>query len=140
MRRILAVVAACAVAFSLSAAIQAPAVAAKAKSCAALKSIDPDNDGSIDMAEAKAAAGKLFDRLNKDAAKDKTLDVKELKGRLSKKDIAAGDPDKDGTIDKAEFLKVVEARFAAANPDKDGTVDCKELGTKAGKALLKLLK
>ena len=92
------------------------------------------------LAEAKAAAGKLFDKLNKDKAKDSTLDAKELKGRLSAKELKAADPDKDGTIDKAEYMKVVEARFAAANPDKDGTIDCKEASSRAGKALMRLLK
>ena len=53
---------------------------------------DTDNDGTVDLAEAKKAAGALFDRLDKD--KDGTLDIKELQGRLSRKDFAAADPDK----------------------------------------------
>ena len=139
MKKALAILAAGA---SLAVLAGAPAVVAapKAKTCAAIKAVDPDNDGTMDLAEAKAAAGKLFDKLNKDKAKDSTLDAKELKGRLSAKELKAADPDKDGTIDKAEYLAVVEARFKAANPDGDGTIECKELGTKAGKALLKLLK
>ena len=56
------------------------------------------------------------------------------------KELKAADPDKDGTIDKAEYMQVVEARFAAANPDKDGTIDCKEASSRAGKALMRLLK
>jgi hypothetical protein len=39
-----------------------------------------------------------------------------------------------------EYLAVVEQRFNAADPDKDGTLDAKELNSKAGKALLRLLK
>jgi len=35
-------------------------------------------DGTVDLAEAKKAAGDLFDKLDTD--KDGTLDVKELKG------------------------------------------------------------
>jgi hypothetical protein len=35
---------------------------------------------------------------------------------------------------------VVERRFNAANPDRDGTLDDKELNTRAGLALLRLLK
>lgn len=61
MRRSLAVAAGCAVA--LSAAIPAPVLAAKAKSCAALKSIDHDNDASIDMAEAKAGGYRSIQNL-----------------------------------------------------------------------------
>jgi Ca2+-binding EF-hand superfamily protein len=118
-----------------------PAVAkteAKPKICAALKAVDPDNDGKFDLAEAKKAAEAAFDRINKDA--DKTLEGKELKGRLSKKEVKAGDPDKDGTLDKAEYVAIVEKLFAAANKDKDGTLECNELGTSAGRAMLKLLK
>ena len=63
------------------------------------------------------------------------------------------DPDNHGTIDLAtakksgtalihennpEFLKVVEERFKAADADNDGTVDCKELGTPAGRSLLRV--
>ena len=63
------------------------------------------------------------------------------------------DPDNHGTIDLAtakksgtalihennpEFLKVVEERFKAADADNDGTVDCNELGTAAGRSLLRV--
>jgi Ca2+-binding EF-hand superfamily protein len=102
-----------------------------------LAAADPDKDGTLDLAEAKAAAGALFDRLDKD--KDGTVSAAELQGRLSRKDLTAGDPDKDGTLTKDEFLAVVEARFKAANADADGTLDRKELGTSAGRALMRLL-
>ena len=51
----------------------------------------------------------------------------------------AADPDKDGTLDKKEYLAVVEVRFKAADPDNDGTLDAKELRSKNGKVLLLLL-
>ncbi len=111
---------------------------AKPKVCAALKAVDPDNDGKFDLAEARKAAEAAFDRINKDA--DKTLEGKELAGRLSKKSVKAGDPDKDGTLDKAEYVAIVEKLFAAANKDKDGTLECKEVGSSAGRAMMKLLK
>jgi Ca2+-binding EF-hand superfamily protein len=104
----------------------------------ALQVLDPDNDGTVDLAEAKAAATKLFDKLDRDH--DGTLDQRELKGRLSAKDFKAADPDNDGTLDKDEYLTVVEKDFNAANPDNDGTLDAKELGSKTGLALQKLLK
>ena len=91
------------------------------------KSLDQDKDGTIDLAEAKNAASKLFERLDRDH--DGKLDKRELRGRLSAKDFAAADPDKDGTLDKDEFLAVVEARFKAANPDSDDTIDAKELAS-----------
>jgi hypothetical protein len=106
-------------------------------SASALAKLDPDKDGTVDLAEAKAAAGKLFDRLDRD--KDGTLDARELRGRLTKSEFAAANPDKDGTLDKNEYLAVVEARFRAADPDNDGTIDVKEFAMPAGKKLLKLL-
>jgi hypothetical protein len=58
---------------------------------------------------------------------------------LSAKEFAAADPDKDGTLTKYEYLAVVEQRFKAADPDNDGTLNAKELRTRAGRALLRLL-
>ena len=100
--------------------------------------LDTDNDGTLDLEEAKKAASALFDRLDKD--RDGTLDRRELAGRLSAKELAAADPDHDATLTKEEYLAVVEQRFRAANPDNDGTIDEKELKTKAGRALLRLLR
>ncbi|MGM4919745.1 EF-hand domain-containing protein [Tardiphaga sp. 813_E8_N1_3] len=118
---------------ALSLAVVLPASAASF-----LVRLDPDKDGTVDMAEAKAAAGKLFDLLDRD--KDGTLDARELRGRMSKSEFAAANPDNDGTLDKAEYLAVVETRFRTANPDNDGTIDAREFATPAGKKLLKLLK
>jgi hypothetical protein len=112
-------------------------VPALAKENKVLKALDPDKDDTVSLAEAKTAAGALFDKLNKDS--DNTLDAKELKGHLSKKDLEAADPDKDGTLMKDEYLALVEARFKAADPDNDGPLDAKELDSKAGKELVKLL-
>ena len=103
-----------------------------------LKTLDPDNDGTVDLAEAKSAASKLFDKLDRDH--DGTLDKRELRGRVNAKDFAAADPDNDGTLDKNEFLALVEKRFKAANPDNDGTVDAKELKSAAGRSIVRLLK
>ena len=103
-----------------------------------LKTLDPDHDGTVDLAEAKSAASKLFDKLDRDH--DGTLDKRELRGRLNAKDFAAADPDNDGTLDKNEFLALVEKRFNAANPDNDGTIDAKELKTAPGRSLARLLK
>ena len=103
-----------------------------------LKTLDPDHDGTVDLAEAKSAASNLFDKLDRDH--DGTLDKRELRGRLNAKDFAAADPDNDGTLDKNEFLALVEKRFNAANPDNDGTLDAKELKTAAGRSLARLLK
>jgi Ca2+-binding EF-hand superfamily protein len=128
-----------AVALLVSAPVQTtPSALAQEKTCKEMKAFDPDNDGTMDLNEAKAAASKLFEKLNPD--KDGTLDQKELKGHMTAKELQAANPDNDGTLDKAEFLAEVEKRFKAANPDNDGTIDCKELGSAAGKALMKLLR
>jgi hypothetical protein len=103
-----------------------------------LAMLDSDKDGTVDLAEAKAAGSAAFDRLERDH--DGTLDHSELHGRLNAKDMAAADPDKDGTLDKAEYLALVEQRFKAADPDNDGTVDASELRSPAGQALVRLLK
>jgi hypothetical protein len=58
---------------------------------------------------------------------------------LSAAEFAAADPDKDGTLSKDEYLKVVENRFKTADPDNDGTLDEKELRSRAGQSLLRLL-
>jgi hypothetical protein len=63
------------------------------------------------------------------------LNVGNLRGHTA----AAADPNKDGTLSKDEYLKVVENRFKAADPDNDGTLDEKELCSRAGQSLLRLL-
>jgi Ca2+-binding EF-hand superfamily protein len=114
-----------------------PAFGKSGRSSPALM-LDTDNDGTVDLAEAKKAASTLFDKLDRDH--DGTLDKRELAGRLTAKEFAAADPDHDGTLTKDEYLAVVEQRFNAANPDRDGTLDAKELATKAGRQLVRLLK
>jgi Ca2+-binding EF-hand superfamily protein len=99
---------------------------------------DADNDGTVDLAEAKKAAGDLFDKLDTD--NDGTLNLKELRGRVSHKDLTAADPDHDNTLTKDEYLAVVEKRFKAADKDNDGTLSSWELHTPAGKALVRLLR
>jgi Ca2+-binding EF-hand superfamily protein len=109
-----------------------------ATAASALQGLDPDHDGTVDLAEAKAAASKLFNRL--DRIHDGTLDRRELKGRMTAHEFAAADHDNDGTLDKNEYLAVVEKRFKAANRDNDRTLDAKELSSRPGKALQRLLR
>lgn len=114
-----------------------PAFARSRADTGALKVLDTDHDGTVDLDEAKKAASALFDKLDRDH--DGTLDKREVGRRLSAKEFAAADPDHDGTLSKDEYLAVVEQRFKAANPDNDGTLDEKELSSKAGRNLLRLL-
>jgi Ca2+-binding EF-hand superfamily protein len=104
----------------------------------ALQALDPDRDGTVSLAEAKAAASRLFSTLDRDH--DGTLDRRELRGRMVSKEFAAADGDHDGTLDKAEYLAAVERAFNAANRDNDGTLDAKELSTPRGRVLLRLLR
>jgi Ca2+-binding EF-hand superfamily protein len=110
---------------------------ALADTAAALKALDPDNDGTIDLKEADVGALKVFKAINPD--NDGTLDAKELTGRLTADELKAADPDNDGTLDEKEYLAVVKQKFEAANPDNDGTIDLKELESPKGEELLKLI-
>lgn len=111
--------------------------ASPAFAASALAALDTDKDGTVDLAEAKAAAGALFDKLDVDH--DGTLDHKELGSRISAKDWATADPDNDKTVSKDEYLAFVEVAFKRADPDNDGTIDAKELQSPAGRALSRLL-
>jgi Ca2+-binding EF-hand superfamily protein len=102
-----------------------------------MSKIDTDHDGSVSLDEAKKAATAKFDTLDTD--KEGTLDASELTGILSRNELIKADKDKDKTLDKAEFLALVEKLFAAADKDKDGTLDAKELSTEQGRALVALL-
>jgi Ca2+-binding EF-hand superfamily protein len=104
----------------------------------AIKMLDTDNDGTIDLEEAKKAAAAQFAKLDTDH--EGTLDARELRGRLTAKALKAADPDKDGTLTMDEYLAIVTQRFNAANKDNDGTLDANEMKTSAGRALLQLLK
>lgn len=103
----------------------------------ALKTLDTDDDGTIDKKEAIKGAKKVFKMINPDD--DGTLDAEELKGRLDEAGLKAADPDDDGTLDWKEYRALVIKKFKAANPDKDGTIDLKELESPAGQELQKLI-
>ena len=62
-----------------------PAFAAPSR---AMRLLDTDNDGTVDLDEAKKA-----NKLDRDH--DETLDRRELRGRLSAAEFAAADPDKE---------------------------------------------
>jgi Ca2+-binding EF-hand superfamily protein len=103
-----------------------------------MSKLDTDHDATVDMNEAKAAGSSLFDKLDRDH--DGTLTRHELSGRLSVRELGAADPDHDKTLSKDEYLAVIEQRFKTADPDNDGTLSSDELRSKAGAALLRLLK
>jgi hypothetical protein len=49
-------------------------------------------------------------------------------------------PDHDGTLTKDEYAAAVEKRFNAANRDSDGTLDNRELMSRPGHALRRLVR
>ena len=116
----------------------AGALAAAAPALAAPLRYDTDNDGTVDLNEAKTAASATFDKLDVDH--DGTLDKKELRGRVTLREWNAADPDKDGTVSKDESLALVDAMFKVADKDSEGTLDKKELRSPNGRKLEKLLK
>jgi hypothetical protein len=102
-----------------------------------LGTLDPDKDGTVSLAEAKAAADKKFDAIDTDH--EGTVSPKEAKDAIMHSAFSKADPDKDGTVDKAEWAALVEQHFKAADQDHDGTLDAKELESPEGKQLLKML-
>ena len=99
----------------------------------AIEAFDKDNDGTLDLAEVKEAAGKMFEKLDRDCYG--TLDSKEVGTRIT--DFKAADADHDGTLTKDEYFTIVEKLFNGADVDKDGALSAKELQSKAGRALLR---
>ncbi len=57
---------------------------------------------------------------------------------MSVREFRQADADKDGTLDKNEYLTMVEKRFRAADKNGDGKLDKKELNSPAGRSLLRL--
>src|ERR1700737_5082909 len=76
-------------------------VLAKSRHLNRIRMFDTDNDGTVDLAEAKKAASALFDKLDPDH--DGTLDKRELAGRLTPKEFAAADPDQEGPPQKTRL-------------------------------------
>ena len=130
--------------FAASAALLMGSVAANAAQVAAL--IGGDTIATVDTAQKKATgsvkvsgiSGKLVGIDVRPA--DGLLYARELRGRVNASEFAAANPDKDGTLDKGEYLAIVEQRFIAANPDNDWTIDAKELASPAGRKLMRVLK
>lgn len=110
---------------------------ARMSSAAILHMLDTDNDSTVDITEAKKAASTLFDRL--DADHDGTLDAIELRGRLSEGEIIAGNPSRNKTLTKDQYLAIVDERFNAADSNHDGKLDIQELSSLSGDAIVKLL-
>ena len=125
--------------FGLASCIAAPAAFARGGARpGSFAAIDRDNDGTIDLDEAKRAAGLLFDHL--DRHHTGTLSRAQLgRRRLTAEEFSWADRDHDGTLTKDEYLALVERQFKAADPDNDGTVSRAEFHSRAGLPLRRLL-
>ena len=103
-----------------------------------LQAFDVNKNGKLELAEVKSAAAARFDELNPD--QDDKLDEREAAPVLPGEAFRTADTDKDGTVSKAEYLAYVEEMVVAANPDADGSLDRAELDSKAGQALMHMLR
>jgi len=121
----------------LTAGFMAPS-SALARRRASFEAIDRDRDGTIDLDEAKRAAERLFDQL--DRRHKGVLSRAEFgRGRMTVAQFSWADRDHDGTLTKDEYLALVEREFRAADPDRDGTVSRAEFKSRAGLPLRRLL-
>jgi len=120
--------------------VQSPAAWAQTSGADAVKMHDADNDGTLDLAECKAAGAATFDKL--DADKSTTLDQQELGDRATIMIVPAS---RHGYMffqtrpSKNDYVGFIAKQFDRADPDHEGTLDAKELETEEGQTLVKLL-
>ena len=101
-----------------------------------LEQWDTDHDGTLSLFEIQKAAIARFEEL--DRKHKGRLSRSQLAGVLTFQQFRQADKDRNRKLDKNEFQSAVEKLFQAADNDHDGTLDRKELGSPAGKNLLKL--
>ena len=108
------------------------------------KAVDSDRDGTISLGEAKTAAADTFDKI--DINRDGVVNNTELGGRVTLLDEITpclGHQyyfwKKDKTLNKDQYLAIVEGRFKAVSAESGGTCDAKTLETMPGQSLLELL-
>lgn len=115
-----------------------PVAATEISAKAFLKAANTNDDKTISHDELDTYAKQKFAEIEKD--NDKTLDTKELRGRLSAAGMSQADTDKDQTVDEAEFVGYADKLFDQANTNSDKTLSLKELESPAGKKLRELLR
>lgn len=102
-----------------------------------MAAVNSNTDETISKDELDAYAKKRFAGLESD--NDKSLDEKELKGRLSAAGMTVADTDKDKSVDESEFVGYADKLFDEANSKGDETLSLRELRSPAGKKLIGLL-
>jgi hypothetical protein len=99
---------------------------------------DTDTDDErLTLPEVKLAAAARFDKLDRDG--NGALDPAEVEGRISKAQFKAADTDHDGTLNKDEYLALVERLFNRADVHHDGALTVAELRSKSARALQLLI-
>src|SRR5258708_17316752 len=99
--------------FSLASTGMAQAATPPSTAQAAMRTLDTDADGTIDLKEAKKAAERHFAALDTDH--DGTLDPKEAAAAgITASEFSKVDVDKDGTLDKAWYWALAPPGFKAA--------------------------
>ncbi|HTB66879.1 MAG TPA: hypothetical protein VK727_11660 [Steroidobacteraceae bacterium] len=87
----------------------APQIACADGAAAVVSKYDRDSDQTLDLSEVNTAASARFERNH------------------------------DGTLSKDEYLALVQKMFKQADVDHDGTLDAKELHSRAGQRLQRLI-
>lgn len=123
----------------LAAGMMVQQAAAQTSGADAVAKFDTDSDGTVDLAECKAAGAATFDRV--DADKSATLDQDELGDRAVIQLVEA--PIRrmffQTRPSKADYVGMIVKQFELADPDHEGKLDAQELETDDGRALVKLL-
>lgn len=122
----------------LASLVGIPPALARGGRAGSFAGIDTDNDGTIDLDEARRAGAALFDSLDRGRA-GKLSHAQLGRRRLTAAEFAWADRDHDGTVDRDEYLALVERQFRAADVDHEGTVDRAEFKSRSGLALRRLL-
>ncbi len=100
--------------------------------------LDKDADGTLSWSEVQDAAIAEFKKL--DTNSDGTVDAKEWRaGGFTASQWKATGQDAHGKLTQTNYLAWAKKQFAAADPDRDGTVSSQELAAPGAKGLLRIL-
>ena len=96
-----------------------------------------ENKGLVNWTEVSAAAQTKFSHLDVD--RDDLLNTEESTGIFTHDEFVAADTDKDGLINRAEYIEFSKQLFQSADTNGDGMLQATELSTTPGVKLVSLL-
>ena len=99
---------------------------------------DIDKNGVLSLAEVKSAAAGRFDELNPD--QDDQLDPREAAPVLEGEAFRQADSDRNGQVNKAEYLELVDRLFLAADANGDKRLSPEEFASERGQLIMRLLR